>query len=340
MPRRPSFVSHWSALENAKQSVHPASGEQRGFSAPLDRAAGLTRLGVRHLRLMPGQRTSPPHAERDEEEFVFILEGSPDLWQDGRLHRLHEGQGVGWPDRTGTAHSILNNTAEPVRLLTVGEASRYVSQVWFPFEGPERTWFTSHGKAWLDPPSRRMGKHDGLPGTPAASRKIASPTNLIDWRAHLPRKPVLNAADPSLSNHSLSLSRLWGLQRLGVWIECLKPGWRSSRPHAEADEEEFIFILDGTPDLWQDGHLHRLGPGDFAGWASGTGLAHTVLNNTDRPVTLLCAGEASRQRGRVWYPFDPTRMKELGERAWVPERPAKFGPHDGIPDLHRPGRLS
>lgn len=128
-----------------------------------------------------------------------------------------------------------------------------------------------------------------------------------------------------------------GLMRIGVHHERLPPGRRLFWPHAEADEEEFVYVIEGTPDLWLDGHLHRLKPGDGVGFPAGTGLAHTFLNNTDTDVRLLSVGEASRQRSRVHYPLHPARNAEIGERHWkdCPQRP--LGPHDGLPDKARGG---
>ena len=163
MAKRPTNIIHWSAAEAAEESRHPATGETRAFAADLGGAAGLVRLGVHHQRLLPGRRSSPPHAERDEEELVFILEGAPDLWQDGRLHRLHPGMAAFWPDGTGIAHCLINNSDAAVRFLAIGEASRYRSRIAFPCDPGIAEWFARAGKHWTDPPLRKLGSHDGRP---------------------------------------------------------------------------------------------------------------------------------------------------------------------------------
>ena len=66
------------------------------------------RLGIHHERLPPGRRLCWPHAEADEEEFVFVLEGEPDLWLDGQVRRLKPGDGVSFPAGTGIAHTFPN----------------------------------------------------------------------------------------------------------------------------------------------------------------------------------------------------------------------------------------
>jgi uncharacterized cupin superfamily protein len=142
---------------------------------------------------------------------------------------------------------------------------------------------------------------------------------------HYPNSEELTCISASFSEH-------FGLMRLGIHHERLKPGRRVSWPHAEADEEEFVYVIEGEPDLWVDGYLKRLKPGDGVGFPAGTGLTHTFINNTERDVRLLVVGEASRQRSRIHYPMHPERNKEIGQRHWkdVPARP--MGPHDGKPD--------
>lgn len=333
---RPPCIRHWKELEQVVENTHPATGEPRGFAADLGGATGLTRLGVRHHRLPPGRRSSPPHAERDEEELVLILEGTPDLWQDGWLHRLRPGIAVFWPDRTGQAHCIVNNTGADIRYLTIGEASRYGSRIAFPRDPEIAAWFDRAGKLWTDAPVRRMGPHEGRPGAiPAGARRRGLPLNAVDWTAARVARGTCYPGDSEKMSDFVDLNRTSGLGRIGGGIDLFNPGRRTSWPHAEGDEEEFTFVIAGTPEVWLDGHVWQLVPGDFVGWPSGTGLAHTMLNNSGEPAVLATFGEASRQRSRIWYPFHPGRMKALKARAWTPMPKPRFGPHDGVPEAVR-----
>lgn len=86
-------------------------------------------------------------------------------------------------------------------------------------------------------------------------------------------------------------------------------------------------MIEGTPDVWIDGHLHRLRPGDAVGFRSGTGVAHSVLNNSDAEVSLIVADDMPRAENRVVYPLNPDR------RDWWKDAPQHpLGPHDGRPD--------
>src|ERR1700691_5454373 len=132
MSKRPDFIRHWRELEGADDSHYPDSTELMPISARLGRSLGLTRIGINHDRLLPGRRTSYPHAESAEEEFVFVLEGRPDVWIDGHLHPLAEGDAVGFPAGTGICHTFLNNTDREVRLLVIGEANKPENQIRYP----------------------------------------------------------------------------------------------------------------------------------------------------------------------------------------------------------------
>ncbi len=82
-------------------------------------------LLVLHHELPPaGRRTSWPHAESAEEEFVYVIDGYPQVWIDGDIYDLVPGDAVGFPAGTGNAHTFINNSELDVRLLVVGGDQR------------------------------------------------------------------------------------------------------------------------------------------------------------------------------------------------------------------------
>jgi uncharacterized cupin superfamily protein len=155
---RPSFIRHWTELENQDDAHYPGDTELLAIGAPLARKLGLTRIGIHHVRLLPGRRTSYPHAESAEEEFAYVLEGTPDVWIDGHLHRLAPGESVAFPAGTGICHTFLNNTNEDVRLLVIGETPKPENLVRYPLN--ERHEATRPDR-WVDWPARPLGPHDG-----------------------------------------------------------------------------------------------------------------------------------------------------------------------------------
>jgi uncharacterized cupin superfamily protein len=141
--------------------------------------------------------------------------------------------------------------------------------------------------------------------------------------------------DQELLSEGTPLSRPLGLTRLGIHQEVLPPGSWTSWPHAEEKEEEFVLVLEGAPELWLDGELFALSPGDVVGFVPGTGRAHTFINNGTEPVRLLVAGERLPDN-RVYYPLHPEGYSGMpSSRRWTPESPPALGPHDGLPDALR-----
>jgi len=160
MPSRPSFIGHWTDLEEAAEFHYRGVDESLGFVASVGEKLGLTRIGIHHLRVPPGRRISYPHAESAEEEFVFVIAGTPDAWIDGVLHPLVPGDSVAFPAGTGICHTFLNNTTEEVRLLVIGETSKTENRIRYPLN-PERE--AIRPDRWVDAPVRTLGPHDGRP---------------------------------------------------------------------------------------------------------------------------------------------------------------------------------
>jgi uncharacterized cupin superfamily protein len=132
------------------------------------------------------------------------------------------------------------------------------------------------------------------------------------------------------------LGKVAGLLRIGVNLQRLPPGTRSSWPHAEENEEEFVYVIQGEVDSWINGQLHRMSGGDLAAFPAGTGICHCFINNGEHEVLLLVGGEQPKPGSRIFYPLNPSRRADMKAGDWwddVPRHP--LGPHDGLPDLLR-----
>ncbi|MBI1219371.1 MAG: cupin domain-containing protein [Rhodobacteraceae bacterium] len=164
---RPDCITHWTEIEGPDTPHYEQDDELMGLDADMGRHFGLTRLGLHHVRLPPGRRTSFPHAESAEEEFIFVLSGTPDVWLDGTLHRLGPGDAVGFPAGTGLCHSFLNNTEAEVCLLVAGDTQRAENRIVYPLN-PDRRPLRSDW--WEDAPLRVLGDHDGLTAARRAAR--------------------------------------------------------------------------------------------------------------------------------------------------------------------------
>ncbi|PBI82263.1 cupin domain-containing protein [Rahnella victoriana] len=156
---RPDFIRHWRELESPDDSGYAGDDERMSFGAPLGRALGLTKIGIHHERLLPGRRTCYAHAESSEDEFVYVLEGTPDAWINGHLHRLKPGDAVGFPHGTGICHTFINNTDEEIRLLVVGEANKPENRIYYPLN---QEYEATRKDRWRDVPEQQFGDHDGI----------------------------------------------------------------------------------------------------------------------------------------------------------------------------------
>jgi uncharacterized cupin superfamily protein len=161
MSSRPSFIVSTHELPEHSH-VYPQSDEAMGPVRSVGAVAGLVRLGINLQRLQPGTRSSWPHAESDEEEFVYVIEGEVDAWIDGRLHRMRAGDFAAFPAGTGICHCFINNSSEEALLLAGGEATKPGNRIVYPLN-PSRRVDMKAGDWWEDAPARELGKHDGLP---------------------------------------------------------------------------------------------------------------------------------------------------------------------------------
>lgn len=120
------------------------------------------------------------------------------------------------------------------------------------------------------------------------------------------------------------LGRAIGSVRLGLSLERLVPGRRTSFTHAHSHEEELAYVIAGAC------HLRVVEPnaepreiplraGHCVSFPAGTGIAHTFVNHGDAECVLLVVGERN-PADRAFYPDDPEHDAHLArtrpERHW------------------------
>jgi len=112
------------------------------------------------------------------------------------------------------------------------------------------------------------------------------------------------------------LGDLFGLKNFGVNLTQLEPGGVSALRHAHSTQDEFIYILQGTPLLITDAGETALAPGMCAGFAAGTGDAHHLVNRGTDEVVYLEIGD--RHAGdRATYPDDDLQAILDASGGWV-----------------------
>ena len=92
-----------------------------------------------------------------------------------------------------------------------------------------------------------------------------------------------------------------GLTRFGVNLTEMEPGAVSALRHWHTAEDEFVYILEGTPVLVTDAGDQQLRPGMCACFPAGSGDGHRLENRSDAVVRYLEVGNRS-QSEEVHYP--------------------------------------
>lgn len=96
--------------------------------------------------------------------------------------------------------------------------------------------------------------------------------------------------EPCKARARRRLGDVFGLTDFGVNIVELPPGAWSSQRHWHTHEDEFVYILSGTPTLITDEGETLLTAGMCAGFKAGDPNGHQLVNHSDAPVTYLEMG--------------------------------------------------
>lgn len=104
----------------------------------------------------------------------------------------------------------------------------------------------------------------------------------------------------------------------------LPPGAHSALRHAHGRQDEFVYILEGTPTLLTDAGESTLGPGMCAGFPAGTGDAHCLVNRSAADVLFIEVGDRSAGDS-VTYPDDDVQAILGADGKW------RYARKDGTP---------
>lgn len=112
------------APARAKQSIYPEPFASRMVGRekkPLGDFFSLSNFGVNLTRLAPGALSALRHAHLIQDEFVYVLQGSPVLITDIGETQLCPGMCAGFKAGTGDGHQLVNRSGEDVVYLEVGD---------------------------------------------------------------------------------------------------------------------------------------------------------------------------------------------------------------------------
>jgi uncharacterized cupin superfamily protein len=99
------------------------------------------------------------------------------------------------------------------------------------------------------------------------------------------------------------------LDQFGVNLTRLKPGAQSAQRHAA--EDEFVFILEGTLVLCENGGETVLRAGDAAGFKASVPNGHCLVNRSTQDAVYLEIGTRAA-REQVDYPDIDLRFRKEG----------------------------
>jgi uncharacterized cupin superfamily protein len=123
-PKYPVAIHSAEAPLRLKPSYYPepfASRMAGRQKQPLGDLFGLANFGVNLTRLAPNAISALRHAHSKQDEFIYILQGYPTLRTDAGRTRLSPGMCAGFRAATGNGHHLINETADDVVYLEVGD---------------------------------------------------------------------------------------------------------------------------------------------------------------------------------------------------------------------------
>ncbi len=314
----PEFNGHGIFQEDIKEEFYNEDLLVGGINANFSKYFNLKNIAAHYFEIPPGYRTSEPHAESDEEEFVFVISGEIDIWLNGHIKTMKAGDCYGFPAGTGIGHCFINNGDKNCEIFVSGDRTKSINRYHFHLDPALKE--ICKDKWWDDMPSQILGEHNGLPGK-VKNKDYNSKIPLFNGFNNIPKESYSYPGDQETFGYGVCLSRHFKMENVAIWLEKLPPGKRSSWPHAHSNEEEFIYILKGRPTIKLDNELFIANQGWGVDFKAGSGVGHTIINNTEQDVFYLCVGQCSPVDGdKIFYPEHPKRNSQMKEKGLLWEK--------------------
>ena len=108
----------------------------------------------------------------------------------------------------------------------------------------------------------------------------------------------------------------FGLTNFGVNLTELAPGSVSALLHHHTKQDEFVYIISGTPILVLADTEYPLRAGDCCGFKAGTGVGHQLVNRSESAVLYLEIGDRSAG-DYATYPNYDLMFTQVDAGAWI-----------------------
>jgi uncharacterized cupin superfamily protein len=260
-------------------------------------AGGLTQFGAYLDTLAPGAWSSHRHWHSAEDEFLYLLSGTATLRDDNGLTDLFPGDALAWRHGDPNAHHLTNRGDVPCQWLMVG--SRAKGDICtYPDDGRRQV---NGDTTWqiLDADGSVL-KRGNLPDEllnlrPAWGKSFdgtVRPTVIRagsvseDYCVNTYPAPFADLGDA----YDIALSDAGGLTQFGAFLEILHPGGQTSLRHWHENEDEFLYVLEGSVTLLENDGPKVVGPGTCLCWPAGLPNAHCLRNEGSAPATLFILG--------------------------------------------------
>jgi len=147
-------TAHWDETPRELFEVGPLAA----YWTDLGKAAGSVTVGLNRVEILPGKRSTPAHAEGEEEEIFWVLGGSGLSWQEGETYEV--GPGDCLVHLAGKHTHTLVAGEEGLDVLAFGMRA-YAEMGYLPRAGVMR-----HGRATIDlsPDTRHPWEREAAAG--------------------------------------------------------------------------------------------------------------------------------------------------------------------------------
>ncbi len=307
----PTVNGHFITKDNILSEYVNEELKVGGLNANFSKFFSFERIAAHYFSIPSGYRTSEPHAESLEDEFVFIISGEIDLWLNGNIKKMRAGDSIGFKAGTGVGHCFINNSGEDCELFVSGDRTKKDNQYHFHLDPSLKE--ECGDKWWNDMPKQILGGHDGMPGS-ETDKFVDESVSIFNGYMNLPEKPCYYPEDKEPLTHGVNLVSDYSFDNISIWLEKLPPGNRSSWPHAHSVEEEFVLILKGSPHIVLDDKEYKVEAMTGVDFKPGSGVSHTIVNHSSEDVFYLCVGEKKRNGDQIFYPHHPKRNEEMKEK--------------------------
>ena len=112
------------------------------------------------------------------------------------------------------------------------------------------------------------------------------------------------------------LGDVFELSNFGINLTHLDPGSVSALFHTHTVQDEFIYILEGTPTLIFGDKEFPMKPGECMGFKAGTGTGHQLVNRSKEVVAYIEIGDRTPAE-RCKYPNDDIEATDSTDGSWV-----------------------